>query len=228
MMLLALPISAFADPAATLPDVLMTIDHVVYATPDIQRSVDDLERRLGVRASPGGSHTGAGTRNALLALGPTTYLEIVGPDLDQPEPAQPRPFGIDTLKSPKFVGWSIRSSQLDVVRAAAAKNGVALGEVMSVERKRTDGVKLQWQMTIPSTDAQVSLIPFYIDWGKSPHPALTAAPDLTLTGWRAEHPNPAQIESTFKSLGFAMPVTEASETALIAIIEGPSGKVELR
>ena len=228
MMLLALPISALADPAATLPDVLMTIDHVVYATPDIQRSIDDLERRLGVRASPGGSHTGAGTRNALLALGPTTYLEIVGPDLDQPEPAQPRPLGIDTLKSPKFVGWSIRSSQLDVVRAAAAKNRVALGEVMSVERKRTDGVKLQWQMTIPSTDAQVSLIPFYIDWGKSPHPALTAAPGLTLTGWRAEHPNPAQIESMFRSLGFVMPVTEASEAALIAIIEGPLGRIELR
>ena len=103
-----------------------------------------------------------------------------------------------------------------------------LGEVMSVERLRPDGVKLQWQMTIPSTGEQTNVIPFYIDWQKSPHPALTAALGLTLTGWRVEHPNPAQIKSIFKSLGFVIPVSEASESALIATIEGPSGKVELR
>ena len=119
--LLALPTLAFADSAVVQPDVLVAVDHVVYATPDLQRSVNELERRLGVRASPGGSHTGAGTRNALLALGPRTYLEIVGPDPEQPEPAQPRPFGIDALKAPKFVAWAIRGSQLDDLRASAAK-----------------------------------------------------------------------------------------------------------
>lgn len=226
--LLALPTLVFADSAVVQPDALLSVDHVVYATPDLQGSVDELERRLGVRASPGGSHTGAGTRNALLALGPRTYLEIVGPDPEQPEPAQPRPFGIDTLKAPKFVAWAIRGSQLDDLRARVATKGVALGAVMSVERQRSDGVKLHWQMTIPSVDAQVGLIPFYIDWGKSPHPALTAAQGLTLTGLRAEHPNPAKIESEFKSLGFAMQVTESSEAALIATFEGPLGRVELR
>ena len=113
-------------------------------------------------------------------------------------------------------------------KARVATKGVALGAVMSVERQRSDGVKLHWQMTIPSVDAQVGLIPFYIDWGKSPHPALTAAQGLTLTGLRAEHPNPAKIESEFKSLGFAMQVAESSEAALIATFEGPLGRVELR
>jgi hypothetical protein len=46
------------------------IDHLVYATPDIEATVDELAERLGVRATPGGRHRGLGTWNALLgALG---------------------------------------------------------------------------------------------------------------------------------------------------------------
>ena len=47
-------------------------------------------------------------------------------------------------------------------------------------------------------------------------------------GVRAEHPSPAQIISMFKALGIAMQVTSASEAALVATIEGPLGKVELK
>ncbi len=226
-LLTALPMTVLADSAGrhTQP---IAVDHVVFATPDIQRSVKELEQRLGVRASPGGSHTGAGTRNELLALGPSTYLEIIGPDLDQPEPAQPRPFGVDSLTSPKIVSWAVRSDRLEDRRTTAANKGVSLGAVMNVERQRSDGVKLHWQMTTPSSDPQANLIPFYIDWEQSPHPALTAAPGLTLLSLRAEHPNPEKISSMLRALDIEMQVTSASEPALIATIEGPLGKVELR
>jgi hypothetical protein len=56
--------------------LLPRVDHLVYATPDLDRGIDEIEKLLGVRASPGGQHQGRGTRNALVALGPTAYLEI--------------------------------------------------------------------------------------------------------------------------------------------------------
>src|SRR5688500_14980783 len=84
-------------------DVVSGVDHLVYASPELQTGVEKIEQILGVRATPGGQHPGRGTRNALLSLGPGVYLEIIGPDTEQPEPAQPRPFGIDELKEPRLV-----------------------------------------------------------------------------------------------------------------------------
>ena len=58
-----------------------------------------LEEEWGVELAAGGSHVGRGTRNELTGLGGAQYLEVVGPDEMQPVPSQPRPFGVDDLRS---------------------------------------------------------------------------------------------------------------------------------
>ena len=87
----------------------------------MQLGIDAIEKQLGVKAAAGGQHPGLGTRNALVALGPTSYLEIIGPDPEQPKPSGPRRFGIDDLKAPRIVRWVVKSSELPAVAEKAAR-----------------------------------------------------------------------------------------------------------
>ena len=207
--------------------ILAKVDHLVYATPDLALGIDTLERLLGVRATPGGQHPGLGTRNALIALGPSTYLEIIGPDPDQPKLATPRRFGIDELTSPRLTTWVAKGTDLDRLVTRARRGGVMLGDVTAGSRKRPDGVVLDWHYTDPSVVLADRLIPYVIDWGTSPHPATTAAPGVRLIALRAEHPDPERVQKMFAQLGFDLPVRRGAKPALIATLEGPKGRVEL-
>ncbi|MEV4081897.1 VOC family protein, partial [Nonomuraea fuscirosea] len=93
----------------------MILDHLVYATPDLDATAAELERLLGVRPAEGGRHPGFGTRNRLVGLGGRSYLEIVGPDPEQEDPAGPRPFGIDGLRAAGLAGWALAVEDIDAV-----------------------------------------------------------------------------------------------------------------
>jgi glyoxalase-like protein len=209
-------------------NLLSRIDHLVYATPDLGLGVDRLERLLGVRASPGGQHQGRGTRNALIALGPAAYIEVIGPDPEQPPPPRPRMFGVDRLTEPKLVTWAAKTSDLARTAARASAAGAALGAVAAGSRTRPDGLVLTWRFTDPATVVADGIVPFFIDWGTSPHPAKTAAAGCTLIALRAEHPDAARVKKLLDGLELPLPVTTGSAPALTATIDSPKGRVELR
>src|SRR5688572_12084258 len=209
-------------------EFISRVDHLVYATPDLKRGVEEIEKLLGLRAIAGGQHPGRGTRNALIALGPTTYLEIIAPDPEQPPPKDPRPFGIDGLKKSRLVAWCASGHDLERLRTEAASKGVSLAEVRSGSRRRPDGVQLSWKFTDPSVLLGDGIVPFFIDWGDSPHPAQTSAKVATLVSLRAEHPDAEGVRTMLLHLGLDLPVDQAQSPALIAVIEGPRGRVELR
>jgi hypothetical protein len=209
-------------------ELLAKVDHLVYATPDLNRGVEEIEKILGVRATPGGQHPGRGTRNALITLGPAIYLEIIAPDPEQPPPKTPRPFGIDGLKESRLVAWAAKGSDLGRLKDEAARKGARLGEVMSGSRRRTDGVLLSWRYTDPQTVLADGLVPFFIDWGQAPHPARTAAQGASLIALRAEHPDAQRVQRLLNELGLDLPVQTGATPALVAIIDSPRGRVELR
>jgi hypothetical protein len=208
--------------------LLRQVDHLVYATPDLAAGVERIEALLGIRATPGGQHPGEGTRNALVALGPTSYLEIIGPDPEQGTLDHPRRFGIDTLTAPRLVTWAAKGRNLTQTVNDAGRIGVALGEVIAGSRRTPAGALLSWQTTSQRAAIADGIVPFFIDWGTTPHPASSAAPGATLIALRAEHPDSANVQRILNQLGFDMPVTKGQSGALVATIAGPRGRVELR
>jgi hypothetical protein len=211
----------------TLPP-LPPVDHLVWGGRDLDQEIDRLQAMTGVRATPGGRHIGQGTRNALIGLGPAIYLELIAPDPSEPPPASPRWFGLDDLTTPRLITWAARAEDLEHRARVARRAGLELGEVRRGQRQQSDGQVLSWRLTYPDMRQGDGLVPFLIDWGRSPHPAAGAPGGAELVELRAEHPDPAMIDRLLRQLGIGLRVSRGPVRALIATLETPHGRVELR
>jgi hypothetical protein len=203
------------------------LDHLVYAAPDLDAAVERVQALLGVEARPGGRHPGVGTRNALVSFGGERYLEIVGPDPDQPDPPYRRWFRIDELEGPRLVTWCARSRDLEAVVRRAASAGVSLGAVREGGRRRPDGSDLSWRVSDPTAEREGGVVPFFIDWLDSPHPGSGPGDGCTLLELRARHPEAARIARVTDALGLELILEEGDRPVLEATLRTPAGVVTL-
>lgn len=192
----------------------MTLDHLVYATPDLEESVRLVAKLTGVRPVEGGPHPDLGTRNYLLGLGELRYLEIIGPDPDQPEPEAPRPFGIDDLTEPRLAAWAVRAADIEARVARSRAQGYDPGPIEPLSRRTPDGELLRWRLTFPYEP----VVPFLIDWGRTPHPARRL-PVVPLTAFAGVHPDPAGVRTRLTALGVDLDVREGAP-GLVAVLGG--------
>ena len=206
---------------------LSRVDHLVVAVPELDAGVDHIGRLLGVLPTPGGRHPAWGTRNALLALGRATYLEIVGPDPERPGTESPTLFGIDHLDRPKLVTWAARGTSLESAVEASVQHGLDLGDVRGGSRTAPDGTVLEWVLTDPFADRAGGVVPFLIDWRATASPAGTAAPGCQLIDLRAEHPDVERVRRWVAHLDLRLPVVEGPRPTLMATIETPRGRADL-
>lgn len=207
----------------------MSLDHLVYATPDLAEGVRLVERLLGVTATPGGQHPGAGTCNALIGLGGERYLEIVGPDPEQAAPAGGRRFGIDGLTQPRLVTWAVKAPGIAARVDRARKRGWDPGAPEAMSRRRPDGLLLEWTLTRAPESFGDGLVPFLIDWGQTPHPAASLPAGCELVRVRGEHPNAGKVRDALLALGEDLSIIPGPEPVLAAIIQSAKGRlVELR
>jgi hypothetical protein len=212
------------EPNSAMPQV----DHLIYGVLDLESGIDTIESLLGVRASVGGKHIGFGTHNALISLGPDRYLEIIAPDPDQLEYRSPRLFGLDDLTGPRLVAWVAKRDDLEQLSALELDGGLKVGEASFGSRLTPEGNTLTWQFTDPYMMLADGIVPFFINWGESPHPSRTAPQGAVLVGVRAEHPDPAHVQKVLNQLDLPLTVSKGSAPALVATINCPLGQVELR
>lgn len=203
------------------------MDHLVFAVPDLEEGVLQIESHLGVETSPGGRHAGHGTQNRLIGLGPHSYMEVVGVDLEQPEPRRARWFGLDTLNGPRLVTWCVAVSNLNEVIAQAKLVGLDLGDSTSGSRRREDETLLAWRMTDPWAERAGGVIPFFIDWGDTPHPGMALPSSSSFLRIRAEHPDPARVRNWCRALELDIEVSRGDDVRLIATLQTPKGLVDI-
>jgi hypothetical protein len=213
-----------------------TIDHLVFACPDVEGTSRWFSKALGVDPAIGGRHPGVGTRNTLLSLGARTYLELMGPDSDQPAPSEARPFGIDRLGSPSLRGWAAAPDDMSEAVVEARRHGHPLCSPVEGRRLTQTGDDISWRMARPEqTTKELSetpqrpsapeVFPFLIDWGTSAHPATTSPGGLMLEGYVLLTPAPGPARDLLEALGLEGPwEVEASPTpALRAVIANQTG-----
>jgi hypothetical protein len=206
------------------------IDHLVYGSNDLPSMSATVAELLGATPTPGGHHVGKGTYNELLSLGGATYLEVIGPDPQQPSPDGPRPFGIDRLTGPALVAWCVRPRRpLAQIVTQARAAGIELGEVSAMSRRRPDDVLLEWELTLPQLDGPFGLaLPFMIDWADSAHPTDSLPAAVELFELTVAHPRPGALRVALDIIGVGTNVTvEEAAPALRARMATPRGEVTL-
>lgn len=201
------------------------LDHIILGSSDLEHGIAWMEGRTGVRAVFGGAHPGRGTHNALLRLGPQSYLEILAPDPQQRSPSWHS--GLQALREPRLIAWAMRTADIDAQAGMARAAGFVIIGPDDNSRTRPDGKRLRWRF-FRLQDDRGGLLPFFIQWSReSVHPSADAPAgcrlDRFLLQSRAHH----ELSKACRDLGLDVAVEQGEEPLLRAHISSPKGKVEL-
>ncbi|RMH15965.1 MAG: VOC family protein [Acidobacteria bacterium] len=203
-------------------------DHLMYGGGvALEALVDEVAARSGLRASYGGRHATGGTHNALLGLGGARYLELIAADPAGDGAAQ-RGRLIAGLGAPRAICWAVAVDDLDRARARARRAGYDPGPIETLARRTPDGRRLSWRLAWAGDGVVLGVVPFLIEWGRCPHPAASAPAGLRLVGLRAEHPQPESVAGALRALDVELELGPGPQPALIATIDSPRGRFELR
>ncbi|WP_108717695.1 MULTISPECIES: VOC family protein [Miniimonas] len=210
-----------------------TLDHVVLAGPDLAEAVAHVEALTGVRAAPGGAHP-TGTANHLVAFtvhGERVphYLEVIGPNPETGARAEDvETFGISGRTAPGVATFAVHPDDIDATASAAEAAGVRVGPVSPLSRRTPDGTLLEWRLTRGEGRDPDPAVPFLIDWGSTPQPGLSDLPTLELLELRVEHPDAEALAEKYRALGVDIVPEPGDAVALVLVVQGPDGPVELR
>jgi hypothetical protein len=205
--------------------MLAGLDHIILGARDLDRGVAWVEERTGVRALYGGVHPGRGTRNALLALGPSCYLEIIAPD---PQQASPAWFTqVLTMTDPRLITWAVHTPDLSTLAQTAIAAGLPIDGPHDGARSRPDGKILSWRL-FHFWDDRGGLLPFFIEWSRdSVHPAADAPSGCQLERFHLQSPHASELARILQTLAVEVPAEPGEKPLICARLATPNGVVEL-
>jgi hypothetical protein len=200
------------------------LDHLLWATPDLEQSMIDWKELSGVRPARGGEHAGMGTRNALVSLNDGVYFEIIGPD-----PAQSLAGTLggefSAYEAPRLYTFAVQSGEFERAAVRLAGVGAALATPITL-RRDASGTELEWRIAMIEHHSFGPLVPFLIDWGNAPHPSATAPASGTLLSLEVQSSASDELRKIYDALEIDIPCVRG-ELGLVASLQTPAGRLRL-
>jgi hypothetical protein len=200
----------------------MRIDHLVWYCADLAEGERQFMAWMDAAPAYGGVHPGEGTRNALLSLAPDAYIEILGRDPAQPESnLDPE---IRALQRPGLYHFAMAGEDLRVLKERADAARLKGSGIVTGGRTLPDGRWLGWSLFGVRDHGFGALVPFFIDWTGSEHPAKAAPRGGRFVGAEARTPDAAGLRAVYGAFGIDIPVHEAAQPSLAVTVESSKGR----
>jgi hypothetical protein len=200
----------------------MRVDHLVWYCADLAEGERSFARLLDCEPAYGGTHPGEATRNALLSLSGETYVEILARDPAQPETSlDPE---IRSLSGSGLYHWAAGGADLEDLSQRIAAAGLYPSTVVTGGRVLPSGKRLDWKLLGIRGHGFGALVPFFIDWMESDHPAGAAPRGGRLVSMDVKTPEPERLGDIYRVLDLDIRVTRAAAPALSATVESRSGR----
>ncbi|MBI4851882.1 MAG: VOC family protein [Acidobacteria bacterium] len=205
-------------------NISTVLDHLVWAVPDLDLAIKEIETATGIKAAIGGNHPSHGTCNALISMGDGEYFEILA--RDNSLPAGELAKFCQNLSKPNLVTWVVRTNNIPEIikRAESAGYQTVLKEM---NRLKPNGEQLKWQLLWLKGHECGNYVPLIIDWQNSTHPSLDAPSGLKLVSFTVEAINPKPLEDIFSLLSINVNLKSSLKNRMIALIDSPKGILEL-
>jgi hypothetical protein len=138
---------------------MLRLDHVVYATRDLDEAAVRFREELGLDSTEGGRHERWGTANRIVPLG-DQYLELIAA-VDEAT-ASANGFGRDVLElAASGGGWLTIAAATDDIESVASRLGLDVG---TGSRMRPDGEVVRWRMAGLEDPRREPWMPFFLTW----------------------------------------------------------------
>ena len=199
------------------------LDHVIVLIGSLEPFREEFEADTGVTLTVGGAHPGLGTANLLASIGDGAYMEFMAPDpsLDEPHGLGAR---LGAEGEPRIGGFAARTLDMPATVAAVDAAGLSAAGPTAGSRQTPDGGLLAWTTLFPARHAYGDHVPFFINWGATPHPSTTSAQGLELLSFQAVHPEPDGLAEFYRRLGIPLTVVAGAVAGFQLRILTPKGE----
>lgn len=203
----------------------MRVNHLVWYCADLAEGERAFDR-MDCRAAYGGVHPGEGTRNSLLSLADRTYVEILGRDPNQAETClDPE---LRRLAGSGLYHWALGDADLAAVRTRAVSAGLDGSDLVTGGRRLPNGNWLGWKLFGIRNHGLGALVPFFIDWMDSEHPARGAPRGGNLVNLEVCSSEAEKLRDLYRILEIDIAVAGAKASGLSVTIASRSGAHVLR